>query len=192
MLAALLGLAGIFLPFAYGISPWSALFPLTFPSVPSAALMSPLITVLAIRFAAKGSLGPVASAIAWAVAAWFLAGWGWGWYSDLSPSGGGSGLSLNSMSSVVTFCLPWLLLLFGGWVTLRAARHRLPAISAPLLALRTLYVSYTTYALSVFSASAEAGAWVILGAAAIHFYLIALAARGRLPLAPPVEGAKIE
>ncbi len=172
-LVAVTGLAGIFLPFAGGHSAFTALADGFAPTLAAAAFLSPLITYLALRVLARGSLTSTERGVGWLVSAGFLGIYCWGWFLSLVVSTEQSGFAWGERSSVIILLLPLLLLGFGAWITVRAAREARMRGSAPILALRTMYVVNAAFGLSVFFGGWQVGAWVILIAALIHLYLMA-------------------
>ena len=171
-LAALMGLVGIFLPFASGYSPFTALKDGFAPTLAAAAFLSPLITYLALRLLNRGSLTSIERGVSWLVGASFLGAYGWGWYLSIAEWAGGASIGWGGMSSAVILFLPLLLLGFGIWITSRALRHTALRGYAPVLALRTMYVVNAAFGLSAFFGNWQLGAWAILIAALIHLYLM--------------------
>ena len=172
LLVAVMGLAGIFLPFTGGFSPFTALKEFLAPTLAGAAFISPLITVLALRLLTRGSLTWLERGLAWLGSVSFLAFYCWGWYVSLAVSNDPSGLSWGGAATAIILFLPLLLLFFGCWMTVRAARHQGLRTFAPILALRTMYVVNATFALSALFGSWQIGAWAILVAASGHVYLM--------------------
>jgi hypothetical protein len=176
-LAALMGLVGIFLPFASGYSAFTALRDGFLPTLAAAAFLSPLITYMALRFLYRGSLAAIERRLSWLVGAAFLGAYGWGWYLSIAEWAGGVSIAWGGMSSVIILFLPLLLLGLGIWITGRAFRHATTRGYAPILLLRTMYVVNAAFGLSGFFGSWQLGAWAILIAALIHLYLMSLALR---------------
>ena len=175
--AGLAGLAGIFLPFAGGFSPVSALADAFAPNLAAAAFLSPLITLMALRLLGRGSLTAAERGLGWLVSAGFLGVYCWGWYTSVVATADSSSISWGGIPSAIVLFLPLALLALGAWVTLRTARHDRQRGSAPILALRTMYVVNAAFALSAFFGGWQVGAWAILVAASVHLYLIGTAAR---------------
>lgn len=175
VLAALMGLAGIFLPFAGGYSAFTALKQGFAPSLAAAAFLSPLITFMALRFLSRGSLTAVEYGLGWLVSAIFLCLYLWGWYLTLAASTDWSSTVWGSLPSAIVLFLPLLLLGLGIGITVRSARHATMRSAAPILALRTMYVVNAAFGLSAFFGGWQVGAWAILVAALIHLYLMSLA-----------------
>lgn len=171
-LAAVTGFAGIFLPFAGGYSALTALADGFAPTLAAAALLSPLITYLALRFLASGSLTSTERGLGWLVSAGFLGIYCWGWFLSLVVSTQASSIAWGGVSSAVILFLPLLLLGLGAWITFRTARHQGRHSHAPILALRTMYIVNAAFGLSAFYDGWEVGAWAILVAAMAHLYLM--------------------
>jgi hypothetical protein len=171
-LAALMGFVGIFLPFASGYSPFTALKDGFGPTLAAAAFLSPLITYMALRFLNRGSLTSIERGVSWLVGAAFLGAYGWGWYLSIAEWADGASIAWGGGSSVIILFLPLLLLGFGIWITARALRHVALRGYAPILALRTMYVVNAAFALTAFFGGWQLGAWAILIATLVHLYLI--------------------
>ena len=172
--AGMAGIAGLFLPFYWDVSPMKALFDKSLWRLAAPALLSVLVTAATTRWIISGSFSKAEKAIAYFV----------------SVVSAGVTLSFlfndnmwaSDFQKWITFAIPLVVLLSGACLVLRKSRKRVSRETNPLIAMQVAYLANYLMCLVMFwpsgsdflSGGWQIGAYFCLAASIVYMIQIAL------------------
>jgi hypothetical protein len=160
------GIAGLFLPFVYGVSPVAAVFQQDLWLLAYPFFLAPLAVAASLRWIMSGSFSRVERALAYLLSGAMVAG-----TALLYVSSGGWPEGIHDW---LTFFVPPMTLVLGAYVLFRNSRKLWCREFNPVLAMETAYLANVLLCLIAFFRDWQVGAYFVLVAASVFVLQIIL------------------